>query len=480
MEREVAKKKKPKYAKNDVPRQPKADVGATAYLQMRTLLPQMDQREKDGGPAVRVMTNWVRCEVKSKCSQTGYWMIEVPFFRRQVGFAREEFVTSKPCSYVSPDAHVAAENVGAAATPVAPHTEIGHIPMHASDDSSDPLPAAAQHDHPVQGSSGLDAILPDADIEAPTPNAAADTLSGPAAAVLGNAVLVSVNPSTNSAPDSADQIPEPPAHPPTDVLPPPVRDLPVPPPPPPIGPWNPGTPHATFRVGRGLSAYAWTNLTPAQQVQDRGLKTRHAGPTPTVTMDGELKDILYRNYHNETAETHKEMVGRMNHAAKLFNARGNMTVDGMQRYRQLLLLGKLYPARGVLGMFSNAKRGHRSPPNFGKYQSKTDFEKYHRWFPWAFAEDVDLEFGLESAGKQKSAGVSRAPRLCLVVAPQCQRQHVCVCHKKKRGVAVLLSLRLWCSPHRCAAWLVVLGGLVELVELVELAELVELVVPVYE
>ena len=61
MDRKVAKKKKPKYSKQGAPGQVKADAGAAAHLQMRTLLPQMDQREEGGGPAVRVITNWVRC-----------------------------------------------------------------------------------------------------------------------------------------------------------------------------------------------------------------------------------------------------------------------------------------------------------------------------------------------------------------------------------------------------------------------------------
>jgi len=145
-------------------------------------------------------------------------------------------------------------------------------------------------------------------------------------------------------------------------------------------------------------------LTAQEQVNVTGLKKRHEGSEKTVDMDGDLNKILYRYYHNETPGDQVAMVGRMNNAAKEFNSTAGMTVEGMQRYRDLLLLGKLYPARGVEGMYSKEKRGHKDPPNFGRFMTKTNFQKYERWFPYAFAHKDELDIALK--GGEHTAGVS--------------------------------------------------------------------------
>lgn len=77
-------------------------------------------------------------------------------------------------------------------------------------------------------------------------------------------------------------------------------------------------------------------------------------------------------------------------AAAAFDAHPKFTVRTYKQFRLMLPLAKLYPARGVRGLFSNIKRGHREPPNFNRFLSITLFNSYMRWCPFAYAAESEV------------------------------------------------------------------------------------------
>lgn len=87
-------------------------------------------------------------------------------------------------------------------------------------------------------------------------------------------------------------------------------------------------------------------------------------------------------------------VARMNKAKVIAGSKDkDITVEEFKQFRLMLLAGKLHTANGVRGtggLWSNTKRGHLDPPNFGKYMSSTRFREIFRWSRFAFASDAEI------------------------------------------------------------------------------------------
>ena len=71
------KKKAPKLLKGDVPRQTKVGINIDVWLQGRTVLPQMTQRDKDAHNGSPAKSDWLQGWVVEQADEREHWVIEV-------------------------------------------------------------------------------------------------------------------------------------------------------------------------------------------------------------------------------------------------------------------------------------------------------------------------------------------------------------------------------------------------------------------
>ena len=80
-----------------------------------------------------------------------------------------------------------------------------------------------------------------------------------------------------------------------------------------------------------------------------------------------------------------------------------VTAAEYRQFRKMLLAAKLFPYRGVEGLYETRKRGLREPPNFAQYMPKARFQHILRFCPYAHADDANVAIAADIEGGARAS-----------------------------------------------------------------------------